>query len=77
MDFYDQLSEKQRTKFDNEKESFAIDFSEIESIYNHLNDRQKRTLLLAVGMFAAAGRTKGIDGFAKMNQRAIHFCFIV
>ncbi len=61
LDFYDQLSEKQRTKFDNEKESFTIDFSEIESIYNQLNDRQTRTLLLAVGMFAAAGRTKDID----------------
>ena len=61
FDFYDKLTEKQREKFDNEKESFTIDFSEVSSIYSNLNDHQTRILFLAVAMFASSGKKAEID----------------
>ena len=37
LDFYDTLTDKQRAKFDNEKDSFTIDFVEVSNIYTNLN----------------------------------------
>lgn len=61
IDFYDTLTTKQREKFDNEKESFTIDFIEISNIYANLNAEQTRVLLLAIAMYAATGKKNGID----------------
>ena len=61
IDFYDTLTEKQRTKFDNEKDSFTIDFAEVSNIYANLNAEQTRTLFLAIAMFASTGKKSGID----------------
>lgn len=61
IDFYDSLTDKQRDKFDNEKESFTIDFSEVSTIYATLNDHQTRVLFLAIAMFASAGKKSAID----------------
>lgn len=61
IDFYDTLTSKQREKFDNEKESFTIDFIEISNIYANLNAEQTRTLILAIAMYAATGKKSGID----------------
>ncbi len=61
LDFYDQLTKKQREKFDNKRDSFTIDFCEIENIYNFLVDKQTRTLILSVGMFAATGKVNEIE----------------
>lgn len=61
IDFYDTLTAKQKEKFDNEKESFTIDFIEVSNIYSNLNAEQTRTLFLAVAMYAATGKKNGID----------------
>ena len=61
IDFYDTLTPKQKEKFDNEKESFTIDFVEVSNIYANLDAEQTRTLLLAIAMYAASGKKSGID----------------
>ena len=61
IDFYDTLTKKQKEKFDNEKDSFTIDFVEISNIYANLNAEQTRTLLLAIAMYAATGKKSSID----------------
>lgn len=61
IDFYDTLTPKQREKFDNEKESFTIDFIEISNIYANLNAEQTRTLIIAIAMYAATGKKSEID----------------
>ncbi len=61
IDFYDTLTAKQKEKFDNEKESFTIDFVEVSNIYANLDAEQTRTLLLAIAMYASTGKKSGID----------------
>ena len=61
LDFYDTLTDKQRAKFDNEKDSFTIDFVEVSNIYTNLNAEQTGILFLAISMYAATGKKSGID----------------
>ena len=61
IDFYDTLTPKQKEKFDNEKESFTIDFVEVSNIYANLDAEQTRTLILSIAMYAASGKKSGID----------------
>lgn len=61
LDFYDTLTDKQRAKFDNEKDSFTIDFVEVSNIYTNLNAEQTGILFLAISMYAASGKKSGID----------------
>ena len=61
LDFYDTLTDKQSAKFDNEKDSFTIDFVEVSNIYTNLNAEQTGILFLAISMYAATGKKSGID----------------